>query len=204
MTYIEFRKLMGDRRLIDIRNVVTYFSGFDRRRLYEWQQKGYIQKVVSDFYVFADTEPDDALLRTIASRIYQPSYIGLQSALSYYSFIPEAVFQTISITTHRNTLITTRLGDFRYRSVKKGLFFGYNTIELEGGSFFISDPEKTVLDMLYFTPGSDRRAVLEGLRLNVGELRASVDMDKLNRYLGLFDSRKMNKAADHVMEMINA
>jgi len=203
MTYLEFRKIAGNQRVIDIRNVVTYCHEFDRRRLYEWQQKGYIYKIVNDFYVFAETEPDDTLLKNIASRIYQPSYVALESAMAYYHFIPEAVFQTISMTTQRNKLLTTRFGDFRYRSIKRDLFFGYNAVEAQNDRFFISDPEKTMLDMLYFIPGSDQRAVLEGLRLNIQELRAVIDIDKMKRYLGIFSSRKMDKAFRHIKGMLN-
>jgi predicted transcriptional regulator of viral defense system len=201
MNFIEFSKFIGNTRVIDIRNIHTYFNGFDRRRLYEWQKRGLLLKVVSNFYVMADKPLDDVALRSIATRIYAPAYVGLESALSYYHFIPEAVFRTISITTRRNKLIRTQSGDFQYRSIKPELFFGSTIVANDNAPFFISDPEKTLLDYLYFTPGSDNRTVLAEMRLNLDELRRRIDVRKLSDYLQLFASAKMTKAVHYAMEM---
>ncbi|MEW5894167.1 MAG: hypothetical protein AB1650_00170 [Candidatus Omnitrophota bacterium] len=204
MNYLEFRKIAGNQHVIDMRNVVNYFGSFDRRRLYEWQQKGYITKITNDFYLFSDVDVNEDILRDIASKIYQPSYIGLESAMAYYRFIPEAVFQTISVTTQRNKFFKTSVGDFRYRAIKENLFFGYRAVEAGSDHFFISDPEKTILDMFYFLASTDRRVVIESLRLNFFEIRSNVSLEKMAGYLKLFSSRKMNKAFQHFKEMLNA
>ena len=203
MNYIEFRTIFGENNVIDMRNVVTYFNGLDRRRLYEWQKKGYIRKVTNGFYIFADIEINELLLKNIASQIYQPSYIGLESALAYYNFIPEAVFQTISITTQRSKSFRTKVGDFQYRSIKKELFFGYNTVVFKNGTFLISDPEKTLLDVFYFTPAVDEKDVLEELRLNIDVLRTSLDIEKMRGYLTLFSSLKLDKSFKHLRELMD-
>jgi predicted transcriptional regulator of viral defense system len=201
MNYVEFSKRFGDTRVIDIRNVFTCFKGFDRRRLYEWQKRGLLLKVVSNFYMTSEKPPDDRALRAVASRIYAPAYVALESALSYYNFIPEAVFRTISITTRRNKLIRTRIGDFQYRSIKPELFFGAHVEAHESAPFFISDPEKTLLDHLYFTPDADNKGVLVEMRLNLEEIRRVIDTKKLGGYLRLFASPKVTKATRYLMEM---
>jgi len=200
MNFLEFLKVFGTSNLIDARNIITYFGGLDRRRLYEWQKKGYILKVANNFYVMADKMVTDQILRNIACQIYQPSYIGLESALSYYNFIPEAVFQMVGVTTRRNKTIRTKIGDFRYRSIKASLFFGYDAVEMGDDHFFISDPEKTLLDFLYFSPASDKKEVLEGMRLNMEEICQTINADKMRNYLKLFYSPKLNKAVGHLME----
>jgi len=57
MNFLEFSKVFGDTRVIDIRNVITRFNGFDRRRLYEWQKRGFLLKVASNFYIHGREAP---------------------------------------------------------------------------------------------------------------------------------------------------
>ncbi len=201
MTFLEFSKVFANDRLIDIRNVCTYFNGMDRRRLYEWQNRGLISKIASNYYIMAGKPLDGQGLKTVACQIYAPAYIGLASALSWYNFIPEAVFQTIAITTRRNKYITTTLGDFRYHSIKTGLFFGISVVVRDNDHFFISDPEKTLLDHLYFTADSDKKETLAGMRLNTEEIRRIVDRKKLQNYLQLFVSTKLVRAVRQLTEM---
>jgi predicted transcriptional regulator of viral defense system len=201
MSYAELVKVFGHARLIDIRSVATYFNGIDRRRLYEWQKKGYLLRLANNFYILSGKELDDQALKVIACRICAPSYIGLESALAYHRLIPEAVFQTVGITTLRNRLIRTPVGDFRFRSIRPDLFFGFNVAGSGSESFFIADPEKTLLDHFYFTPGSDRKDALVEMRFNLDEIRRVVNIPKLKGYLSLFASPKVTKAARHVMEM---
>lgn len=203
MTYIEFQKTFGKHAVIDMRNVVTYFNGLDRRRLYEWQKKGYLCKLVNGFYIFADIELDEMLLKNIASQIYQPSYVGLASALSYYNFIPEAVFQTTSITTRRNKFVRIPVGDFQYRSIRRDLFFGFHAVQYENRSFLISNPEKTLLDVFYFMPESDKKNTLEGLRLNADVVRSSLNLDRMRDYVKIFSSLKLEKSFKILLELIH-
>jgi predicted transcriptional regulator of viral defense system len=201
MNFLEFTKVFGNNQVIDIRNVLTYFNGLDRRRLFEWQKKGYLVKVVSNFYIFPDNPIDDLLLKEIACLVYPPAYIALESALAYYNFIPEAVFQTVGITTRRNKTIRATVGDFRFRSIKPSLFFGYNSLESASRRFTISDPEKTLLDYFYFYPKAAEKDALVEMRLNLDEVRRLVDGKKLHNYLQLFSSPKLNKTVKLLMEM---
>jgi hypothetical protein len=74
-------------------------------------------------------------------------------------------------------------------------------VESGQGSFFISDPEKTLLDHFYFTPGADNADVVSEMRLNIDEIRARVNTKKLKGYLELFASPKVSRAVRYVMEM---
>ena len=203
MTFLDFSKIFGNIQIIDIRNVATYFNGIDRRRLYEWQQRGLILKITSNYYLIAGRSLDDQALRNIACHIYAPSYIGLASALSWYNFIPEAVFQTTSITTRRNKLIRTSIGDFHYRSIKPEYFFGTNVVYQNNDHFFISDPEKTLLDYLYFTPDSDNKRTLDEMRWNFDAIRQVVDWQRLKDYLTLFASPKLDRAVRYLRELMH-
>ncbi|MBI5149415.1 MAG: hypothetical protein HZA28_01410 [Candidatus Omnitrophica bacterium] len=203
MNFLEFKTIFENHSVIDARDIVTYFDRIDRRRLYEWQKKGYILKIINNFYIMSGKSINDQVLRNIACRIYQPSYIGLESALAYYNFIPEAVFQIVGITTRRNKTVRTQIGDFRYCSIKNSLFFGYDAVEAGNDRFFISDPEKTLLDFLYFSPFSDKKEVLEAMRLNIEEIGRLVNVVKMRNYLKIFSSRKLNKAVRLLMEAMD-
>ena len=203
MKFLDFRKVFEKNSIIDITNVVNFFNGIDRRRLYEWQKKEYIKKISNNFYIFIDKQINDNNLRHIANTIYSPSYVGIESALSYYNFIPEAVFQIISITTKRNKRIKTCIGEFKYKAVKKELFFGYNVVETEDGSFFISSPEKTILDMFYFFPYNSSRDAIEQMRFNRDEVAEKINISKMRDYLKIFSSRSLCSSIENFMEILN-
>lgn len=201
MNFIDFSNKFKNDLVIDIRNVENYYNGIDRRRLFEWQKKNYILKLTNNFYLFQDNELNDLVIKNIACKIYTPSYIGLESALSYYKFIPEAVFQTTCITTRRNKTVKTKGGDFNFHKIKRDLFFGYTFAGTANNSFYISDPEKTLLDFFYFTPKCDNKDMLIELRLNTQNISELIDTRKLKTYLNLFRSSKVERAVKLLMEL---
>jgi predicted transcriptional regulator of viral defense system len=142
----------------------------------------------------------DMFLKTLACRIYAPSYIGLASALSYYELIPEAVFQITSITTRRNKHITTPVGAFNYRSITPRLFFGITTATFNNETFLISDVEKTLLDYLHFHAGHITSTYIKELRLNNATLKTIINPIKLKDYLTLFASKPLATAIDKIMK----
>src|SRR5690554_8161488 len=50
----------------------------------------------------------------IANHLYGPSYLSLESALSYYGLIPERVYNVRSVTAKRARKYSTPLGAFEY------------------------------------------------------------------------------------------
>lgn len=85
----------------------------------------------------------------LANWIVFPSYVSMESALSYYELIPEAVYSTVSITTKKTKHFNNELGNFIYHHIKNELFGGYIKLEVEEFSVNIADPEKSILDYLY-------------------------------------------------------
>jgi predicted transcriptional regulator of viral defense system len=132
----------------------------------------------------------------IANRIQRASYVSLQSALSYYGLIPEYVPAVTSITTGRPQTFNIPLGDFIFRHIKKELFFEYKLIDMENNqSAFIASPEKSLLDLLYLTPGSDDLSYLRELRLqNLDRL----NMEKLKITACHMESRKLIRTVERL------
>ena len=129
----------------------------------------------------------------IANLLERPSYVSLESALSYHGAIPEAVFVT-SVTTARAGEFETPLGRFGYRHVASALFWGYVTMTIGGAEVLVARPEKALLDLIYLRPGGDKPAFLEELRLDIGRLDQSVleDMARRSR------KPKLMRVSEHV------
>jgi hypothetical protein len=116
----------------------------------------------------------------------------LETALRHYDFIPESVFGITSVTTQKTAQWQTTFGHFSYRTVKPSLFFGYAPME-GTPAFLMAEPEKALLDMLYFNAKLRETADFEGLRLNQDEIRQRLNPEKMAAYLALFDSPALNE-----------
>lgn len=189
MKYIEFCNKFKNYPLIRVSDIKNAEPDFDHRRLYEWQKKGYLEKITNNFYIFADKKFSDYAMNFIANKLYEPSYLSLEYALNYYSLIPEVVFWRTSITSKKTKNIISKLGNFSYRKIKKELFFGYKLIEDDGISFKIAEPEKAMLDFLYLRSDLKNKNDMEELRINEEVYNEIMDKKKLDKYLKIFDSK---------------
>ena len=116
----------------------------------------------------------------IANVLRGPSYVSLQTALSYYGMIPERVYSTRSMTTKRSKVYQTQLGRFDYSSVKPEYFsIGIKSLEADGVSFLIASPEKAICDMIVATPKlriqsakAMREYLEEDMRIDISILEA--------------------------------
>lgn len=203
MRFVDIRLKFKNDRIIDARNLINFFGHIDRRRLYEWQKKGYIGKITNNYYIFSDANVDDTMLKMIAGRIYKPSYTGLESALSYYGLIPEAVFQIRSVTTRKTKTFATSLACFSYRSIHKRLFWGYSLKNVDTHTFFISDPEKTILDYLYLNPHINDESAFEELRLNKEQIQNLLNPPRLEKYLNIFSMARLSKSVNRLMRFLD-
>jgi predicted transcriptional regulator of viral defense system len=193
MTYLLFREIFHDLGVFSIRDIVKLFPDFDSRRLVEWQRKGYIQKLINKWYLFADLPMNDNLRYRISNCLYRPSYISLESALSHYNLIPEGVFSLFNITTRKTIVYDTAVGSFHYRTLKPSLFFGYSAERDHAIPILLASPEKAILDYFYLNSHLNRVEDIEGLRLDITAIKSIVDWDKLEKYAACFESAVLNK-----------
>lgn len=193
MRFFDFKGHFAPFMVFSIRDILKWDQDFDTRRLVEWQQKGYIKKIINRWYLFADVIPNENLLYLVSNRIYSPSYVSFESALSYYRLIPEGVYTITSATSLKTQLFTTSIGKFSYRHLKPELIFGYTLIEVNGQRYKIAEPEKLILDYLYLNSTLRTADDFEGLRLNHIELLTNLHEDKLMKYLALFQNKSLEK-----------
>ena len=106
----------------------------------------------------------------LAQRIYGPSYISLETALSYHGWIPEAVYSITSVSTERSCEYGTPLGQFSFTRVPQKTFYAdVSRVENEsGGTFLLASPLKALADYVYVhkCDWNSARPVVESLRVD--------------------------------------
>lgn len=203
MQYLDLKTQLKDFPVFSIKDIEKVDLSFHKQRLSEWQKKGYVKKIRQGFYIFADLEITEKILFTIANRIYEPSYISLEMALSIYGLIPEAVYGVTSVTSQNTKNINTPVGDFIYRHIQPSLMFGYELREHNGHHYQIAEVEKVILDYLYFNPKISDNESFEGMRFNVSEITEKINIEKFNKYLEAFDNKSLARRAKKFLTYIN-
>jgi len=204
MQYIEFRKSFQNYILFSKKDIEKRWPKFNKMNLIYWQNKAYIHRLRNNLYCFTDININQNTLYNIANKIYRPSYISLNSALSFYGFIPEAVFLTISITTLKTNTFNNKLGDFVYKSIKNKAFFGYKIVNIQNTKFNIADPEKAILDYLYINPNIKSEDDFIASRLNKHLVKELIDFEKMNHYAELFASKTLIRKIKTLKKYVNA
>ncbi len=196
MRFLELKNELKDFDVFSINDVLKIEPDFYRQRLSEWQDKGYIKKIVRGYYIFSDVEIDERILFLIANEIYHPSYVSLEMAFSYYGFIPEGVYAVTSVSTRPTRSYQTQVGSFDYHHIKSDLMFGFRLDDRRGRRFKIAEPEKALLDYLYINPEVKSKNDFEEMRINKDAFREKTNLNKLLNYLTLFKNKEMEKRFD--------
>ncbi len=162
-----------------------------RVQLNRWVESGKVVRLKKGWYTLAEPYRRVRLsMPVIACTIKPGSYVSLQSALSNHGLIPEHVPETVCVTTGRPQIIHTPFGRIRYRHLKQMAFWGFEESSYGAQSAFIALPEKALLDLFYFTPGSIDAHYVSELRLqNQDKLR----LDVLARMAERYDSRQLTQ-----------
>ena len=193
MTYLAFRENLRNLAVFNLNDIRKIDTRFDLRRLSEWQNKGYIKMIRRGHYVFADITINEHNLFFIANKIYAPSYISLEMALSYYHLIPEAVYGITSVSTRKTNNFRTEFGEFIYRHIKPSMMFGYKLISHKEHNIKVAEIEKAILDFFYLNPRLEKEEDFASLRFNSEEFKAQADKNKINNYLSALGNKKLEK-----------
>jgi predicted transcriptional regulator of viral defense system len=145
------------------------------KMLSRWSRKGWLSRVRRGFYIpvpiesrTADVPLEDPWL--IAEKLYNPCYIGGWSAAEYWN-LTEQIFRTIIVLTTqkpRDRSPIVKGINFMLRTISEKAMFGLKPVWRGRVKVSVSDPNRTILDML-----SDPRLG--------GGIRSTADM--LNNYL---------------------
>jgi len=172
MNYISFEKVFKPFGIVSVSQVRATKLVFDKNNFGRWEKQGLLMKLRNGYYAFADIAGKEGFAHYVASKIYKPSYISLHTALAFHGIIPETINEITSVSSLKTSTFKNSLGTFSYKKIKPRLMFGYDAVEKNGFTFFISSPEKAVLDLLYLEPSYNFKKELRNSRLDWKKLTA--------------------------------
>lgn len=193
MQFIQFKEQMRDLLVFDTSAIRLLDPKFDSNVLSDWQKKGYIKKIIKGFYIFSDLKLDDSVRNQIANKIYWPSYVSMEKALSFYGLIPEIVWAVTSVTTKKTKTFYTDIGNFTYKSIKPNLFFGYELDSSLDVKFKFAKLEKAVLDYFYYYSDLDSESAIEDIRFDYRYFFEIVNWQIFDEYLDKFSNLSLTK-----------
>ena len=112
-----------------------------KRMIARWKKKGRLNTLKRGLYELA--YPKDVMLPDmyIANKLYGPSYVSLETALSNYSIIPEVCMAVTSITTKTTRRFRNKHGLFVYSAIQANAFRGYFIEKQRGFNILMAEPE---------------------------------------------------------------
>lgn len=202
MKYKAFQKIFGQYQVFSLLDIKKQNPNFQKIQLSRWASKGYLNRVVKGFYVFSDAKLGQHDLFQIANKIYSPSYISLEMALSFYNLIPEGAFLITSISSKKTVNFKTSVGSFSYQSIKKNLMFGYDIVRQGSATYKIAQPEKALLDYFYLNPHIETLEDFFELRINKMVFTELISNDKLLNYLDKINKKALTKRMNNFLKFI--
>ena len=152
-------------------------------------KKELFTKIRNGLYMLTDY-PANCYL--IANRLYEPSYISFDTALSFYGVIPETIYTITSVTAKTTREFKVDNISFSYHKLKKEAYTGYKSIKYLQNTILIAEPEKALADYLYFV--ALRKRGLHYERLDLKKIKKA----RLLSYVRLFKQPKITKLVKRI------
>jgi len=102
-----------------------------------------LTRTIKGIYYLNLNPPSDFELANV---LYKPSYLSLFSALNFYGVLVQSPYEITSVTPRLSKKINVSDKTFHYFHISKDYYFGYQT----ENDFLIANPEKSLLDTLFF------------------------------------------------------
>jgi len=205
MKFVEFKNKVKDLPLFSSPQIIANSGNSDalKNQISLWKKQGLILPLKKGLYVLNENDRRITPSREfIANQLVFPSYISLEYALSFYTIIPERVFQVTSVTSKKTQTFENSFGVFSYRNIRNDLFFGFVSLEDENGmQFLIAEKEKALLDFLYLNLSHiktyDPFFLKESYRMeNLNEL----DDNLMLNYTESFRSKKLSRIIKNLVK----
>jgi len=186
MKWIEFEREIKRKNIkiftpLDVQRFLGRSKIATRFLIHRLKKDGNIVSLKRGLYKLLDENVSDLYL---ANKLYEPSYISLEFALSYHQVIPETVYEITSVTTKTTRRFQSLGRSFFYRHIRKEAFTGYSAQKQKGYSFLIADPEKAFVDLNYLRIINRKKPIS---RFN----KEKINKSKALRYSKLFNNNKL-------------
>ena len=122
-----------------------------------YQKKGWLRRIAQGTYIAVpldslsiDVVPEEPFV--IAEKLFSPCYIAGMSAANYWD-LTEQLFQTVTVMTEK--LISNRKQkiagtEYVMHTIKPSYFFGLKTVWFNDVKVKVSDPTRTIIDMVMY------------------------------------------------------
>ncbi len=135
---------------------------------------GDLVQIKRGLYTLSPALRKQPLNRTsLANRLYYPSYISMEYALSSLGWIPEGVVTITSATSKNSADFDTPIGCFTYKRIPQAMFFcGVDAVSIDGESALRAGPLKALADYVYMhrLVWTNREPLIESLRIEEDDL----------------------------------
>ena len=142
-------------KVLNIENRHTIYKIFERIEKYKL-----IQKLIKGKYILSDLQMSDFEKANI---ILSPSYISLESALSYYGILPQFTYSITSVTTQKSRKYKIKTKEYDYTKIQKAIFSDF----VKKDNFLIAIPEKALIDLIYLASKNIGSLNLSDLDLSI-------------------------------------
>ena len=180
-------------------------------KIAEWLKQGVLVPLKRGVYVVGPMWRQEPLsLPLVANRLYGPSCVSLDYALSWHGLIPERVYELTSVCLGRGRVLDNALGRFSYRTVPGKLFPVGMRREVVSGkvAFLMAGPEKALCDRVLLTRHlqaisrpSMRDFLFQDMRLDE-EMLAQFDLSIVQRYAESGHKQRQMQALFKVLEAL--
>ena len=182
MNWIEFDQAVRGRGLrlftpLELQRVLNISAVAVRFLVHRYAKRSALLKLRNGLYCLSSHLPSEM---AAANRLYEPSYLSFEFALSYHHVIPEAAYLVTSATTRPTRSLSALGKTFHYHRLKKSAFTGYEPLKIGAETVLMATPEKALVDTLYFVD-------LKKKTLNDRIDLRTLDKKRLESYVRLFD-----------------
>lgn len=125
------------------------------RLLLEWEKRGWVKRVRRGGYISVPLESatTDVPIEdpwVIASQVFAPCYMGGWTASEYWGFTDQIFQSVVVITSRRFNQKNQRIGEveFLLKKISNEMIFGTKTLWRGGVKLLVSDPSRTIIDVL--------------------------------------------------------
>ena len=173
---------------------IRLYSPEELRRVFsvnDWAAKAFIKNHTEDLFIklrngLYATKLDPPGEMEIANRLCAPSYVSFEYALAHYRIIPESTYSITSATTKITREFIVQGKAYEYNRIKKEAYRGYRSESQDGTTILIAEPEKALVDYLYFV---DLKLKKLNERLNLRRIKKN----SVLLYVSLFRRKSLTK-----------
>lgn len=195
---------------VDFSTLNTIFRGykFPKDKVVNLEKSGELIRLKKGLYLVSKKiHRQNISMELIANHLYGPSYVSLESALSFYGLIPERVHSIRSMTLKRGRKFITPVGNFEYIKAETGYYeIGIHPKKINDKYvFLIASPEKALCDLIINTSGlriqspkAMRIYLEEDLRMDFSDL---LDFD-LEKIKSCIESGKKENELTHLYKSL--